>query len=68
MKKITWVFVSIFLLFSGIALAADLTAKDAKILKEAEISLYKGAEFLNGGLGDEVMGYKSLTLASNDVV
>ncbi|GBE14971.1 MAG TPA: hypothetical protein ENH32_01115 [Proteobacteria bacterium] len=43
------------LIFSaGIALAADLPAKDVKILKEAGIPLYKGAEFLNGGLGGEI--------------
>ncbi len=47
----------LLLVFSaGIALAADLPAKDVKILNEASIPLYKGAEFTNGGLGDEVMG------------
>ena len=43
----------VLILSVGIALAADLTAKDAKILQEAGIALYKGAEFINGGLGDE---------------
>jgi hypothetical protein len=41
---------------AGIALAADLPAKDAKILNEAGIPVYKGAEFTNGGLGDELIG------------
>ena len=39
-----------------IALAADLPAKDVKILEEAGIPLFKGAEFINGGLGDELVG------------
>ena len=39
-----------------IALAADLPAKDVKILEEAGIPLFKGAEFTNGGLGDELVG------------
>jgi len=68
MKKITWVLVSMVLVFSGIALAADLTARDAKILKEAGIPLYKGAEFLNGGLGDEVMGARFASSASEKEV
>ena len=38
------------------ALAADLPAKDVKLLEEAGIPLYKGAEFINGGLGDELVG------------
>lgn len=47
----------LLLVFSaGVAVAADLAARDAKILKEAGIPLYKGAEFLNGGLGDELVG------------
>ncbi len=47
----------LMLMFSaGIVLAGDLPAKDVKILNEAGIPLYKGAEFTNGGLGDEVMG------------
>lgn len=46
----------ILILAVGIALAADLPAKDAKIMEEAGIPLYKGAEFINGGLGDELVG------------
>jgi len=47
----------LLLIFSaGIAMAADLPAKDVKILKEAGIPLYQGVEFINGGLGDELVG------------
>lgn len=46
----------VLILSTVIALAADLAAKDAKILKEAEIPVYQDAEFLNGGLGDELIG------------
>ncbi|NOY86756.1 MAG: hypothetical protein GXP52_05600 [Deltaproteobacteria bacterium] len=59
MKKIMRLTLASCLLFvfaAGIALAADLPAKDVKILKEAGIPVYKGAEFINGGLGDENVG------------
>ena len=59
MKKILQMSMTISLvliLAIGIALAADLPAKDAKIMEEAGIPLYKGAEFINGGLGDELVG------------
>ena len=46
----------VLILSAGIALAAALTAKDAKILQEAGIPVYKNAEFINGGLGDELVG------------
>jgi len=55
MKKIMKLILtgSMALIFAaGIALAADLPAKDAKILKEAGIPLYKGTEFINGGLSE----------------
>ena len=56
MKKVAFVFVSIYFLFLGIALAAELTDRDAKILKEAGIPLYSNAEFLNGGLAMNLWG------------
>ena len=56
MKKITWMMVPVFFFSVAMAAAADLSARDAKILKDAGISLYEGAVFTNGGLGDEVMG------------
>jgi len=46
----------VLILSVGISLAGDLPAKDVKILQEAGIALYKGAEFINGGLGDELVG------------
>ncbi len=39
---------------AGIALAADLPARDVKILKEARIPVYQGAEYTNGALGGEM--------------
>jgi len=39
---------------AGIALAVDLPARDAKILKEAGIPVYQGAEYTNGALGGEM--------------
>lgn len=59
MKKIMQIIMSIgliLILSAVIAVAADLPAKDAKIMEEAGIPLYKGAEFINGGLGDELVG------------
>ncbi len=59
MKRMTIITLAICLLLifsAGTVLAADLPAKDVKILKAAGIPLYEGAEFTNGGLGDEVMG------------
>ena len=59
MKKIMQIIMSIgliLILSAVIAVAADLPAKDAKIMEEAGIPLYKGAEFINGGLGDELIG------------
>ncbi len=48
---------------AGIALAADLPARDVKILKEAGMPLYQSAEFINGGLGDEVVGARFASAA-----
>ena len=59
MKKVMQMIMSIgliLILSAVIAVAADLPAKDAKILKEAGIPIYKDAEFINGGLGDELVG------------
>ncbi len=58
----------LLVLSAGMALAADLPAKDVKILKDAGIPLYKGAEFMNGGLGDDVMGARFATSASVEEV
>ena len=46
----------VLILSTVIALAADLLAEHAKIMEESGIPLYKGAEFINGGLGDELVG------------
>jgi len=52
----------VLILAAGIALAADLSAKDTKILTESGIPLYQGAEFTNGGLGG-VIGARFATSA-----
>lgn len=54
----------VFILSAGIALAASLSAKDVKILKDAGIPLYKGVQFINGGLGDKVVGARFASSAS----
>ncbi|MCJ7499101.1 hypothetical protein MUP29_02500 [bacterium] len=46
----------VLILSTVTALAADLLAEHAKIMEESGIPLYKGAEFINGGLGDELVG------------
>jgi len=67
MKKIMRLILTgcLLLVFSaGIALAADLPARNVPILKEAGIPLYKGAQFTNGGLGDELVGARFASSAS----
>ncbi len=44
----------LLLLSAGIVLAADLPDRDMKILKEAGIPVYRGAEYTNGALGSEM--------------
>lgn len=43
-------------LSAGVALAEDLSARNARILEKAGIPFYQDMKFLNGALGDAVMG------------
>ena len=65
-KKIQIVLASclVLILSAGIALAGDLPEKDEKILQGAGIPVYKGSEFINGGLGDELMGARFASSAA----
>ena len=55
-------------LLGGVAVAAELSASHGKLLKESGIPLYKGAQFINGGLGDDVVGARFATSAAVDNV
>jgi len=62
--------VAIFLCLSfsgGIALAAELSAKDATILKKAGIPVYQDAEFVNGALGGEIGARFASSVPAADV-
>jgi len=61
--------VAFFLFFiSGVAFAAELTDRDARLLKQSGIPLYKDSQFINGGLGDDVVGARFATKAAVDDV
>ncbi|HED13739.1 MAG TPA: hypothetical protein ENI62_08815 [Gammaproteobacteria bacterium] len=68
MRKILAILCSSLLLFTASLLAAELPAKDAVILKDAGIPLYKNAEFLNGGLGDQSIGARFASSANVEAV
>ena len=51
----------VLFLSAASVLAADLPTKDAKILEEAGITIYEGAEYVNGQLG----GMTGLRFASS---
>jgi hypothetical protein len=57
----------VLILSAVIVLAADLPAKDAKILEDAGIPVYKGAEYVNGQLGG-IMGLRLATSATLEEV
>jgi len=67
MKKIlglTVIFSLASIFAAGVTLATDLPAKDLQILEAAGIHVYQGAEFVNGGLGDELVGARFATSAA----
>lgn len=71
MKKIFQMALTIclILIFSAfIALAADMSAEDAKTLKDAGIPFYKGAQYVNGKLGGQMMGLRLATSATLEEV
>ena len=55
-------------LLGGVAVAAELSASHTKLLKELGIPLYEDTQFINGGLGDDVVGACFATSAAVDNV
>jgi hypothetical protein len=68
MKKLILILLGGIFLLSGVVIAAELSDSHAKLLKESGIPLYKGIQFINGGLGDDVVGARFATNAAvNDI-
>ena len=68
MKKMMITMLSCIFFLGGVAVAAELSDSHARLLKESGIPLYKGAQFINGGLGDDVVGARFATGAAVDDV
>ncbi len=68
MKKMITTMLGCMLFLGGVAVAAELSDSHTKLLKESEIPLYKGTQFINGGLGDDVVGARFATSAPVDDV
>ena len=68
MKKIMITMLGCLFLLSGVAVAAELSDSHTKLLNESGIPLYRGAQFINGGLGDDVVGARFATSAAVDDV
>ena len=66
-KVITTILVSLYIL-GGVTIAAELSDAHTMLLKESGIPLYEGAQFINGGLGDDVAGARFATSAAVDDV
>lgn len=52
----------------GVAVVAELSDSHSKLLKESGTPLYKGTQFIDGGLGDDVVGARFATSAAVDDV
>jgi len=68
MKKIITIMLGCMCILGGVAVAAELSDSHTKLLKESGIPLYKGTQFINGGLGDDVVGARFATSAAVDDV
>ncbi len=68
MKKMITTMLGCLFFLSGVTIAAELSDSHARLLKESGIPLYKGAQFINGGLGDDVVGARFATRATVDDV
>ena len=68
MRKMIITMLGCMFLLGGLAVAAELSESHTKLLKESGIPLYKGTQFINGGLGDDVVGARFATSASVDDV
>ena len=68
MKKMIITMLGCMFFLGGVAVAAELSDSHTKLLKESGIPLYKGTQFINGGLGDDVVGARFATGAAVDDV
>ncbi len=68
MKKMVTTLLVCLYFSSGVTVAAELSDTHAMLLKESGIPLYEGAQFVNGGLGDDVVGARFATSAALDDV
>lgn len=68
MKKLIITMLGCMFCLVGAAVAAELSDSDTKLLKESGIPLYKDTQFINGGLGDDVVGARFATSAAVDDV
>ena len=68
MKKMITTMLGCLFILGGVTIAAELSDSHTMLLKESGIPLYKGAQFINGGLGDDVVGARFATRATVDDV
>ena len=68
MKKLITIILGGMFFLGGVVVAAELSDSHAKLLKESGITLYKDSQFINGGLGDAVVGARFATSAAIDDV
>ena len=68
MKKMIITMLGCMCFLAGVAFAAELSDSHTKLLKESGIMLYKGAQFIDGGLGDDLVGARFATSAAVDDV
>ena len=68
MKRLITIMLGCMCFLGGVAVAAELSDSHAGLLKKSGIPLYKGAQFINGGLGDDVVGARFATSAAVDDV
>ena len=68
MKKMITTMLCCLFFLGGVTIAAELSDSHTMLLKESGIPLYKGAQFINGGLGDDVVGARFATRATVDDV
>ncbi len=57
----------VLILAAGIVLAAGLAPKDAKILEDAGIPVFQGAQFVNGSLGGDMGARFAISAPVEDV-
>ena len=68
MKKMITTMLGCLFFLGGVTIAAELSDSHTMLLKESGIPLYKGTQFINGGLGDDVVGARFATRATVDDV